>query len=195
MGALSDQITKEWRKTAAWKEIEEEAARSFKFQRQCSVMLEGMFPQFPFKYPDKRWMDGKKPFDLLIRPAFKIELEGGLRSLYWTDHIPFKDWHRGLSVLTRKLVKCKDGSTRWDLFIKFSRTRESFFAVTYEYLLKIGVFDRLFRNPLKYSTNNDYLCVPLDKVLNDDQNMCYDDFGLLEKLITNQLKVKNARLL
>jgi hypothetical protein len=169
------------------------AKKEFPYQRKASIILDERLPHFSLEYPRVYNPKNFLPYDVLVKPNLKIELEIGLGSHYWTDHLPLKCWRRGISVApTRKLKTGRNGRLHWDVIIRFSQTLESFVAITSKYLLEEGELEGPIQHSTGFTTNDCFVVIPKGKDKNDDQDMCYDDFGLLEKLITNQLKAKRA---
>ena len=186
--SITEEQANGWRKDRNASAIKNEVDISYVYQVGFPDKLAGLFPQYVWQYPKSRAEESGRAFDVLLNSRVKIELECGTKQTDWIDSLGDvkPHWNRGLSVATRKALP-----GRWDIFIKYNMNLNSFFAFTYEFFDATSVLKTGVKHSLGYKTNDSFVSVPWDKIVNDPTRMVYDDFGLLEEMFKNSIDKKS----
>jgi hypothetical protein len=169
--------------------------KTFKKQVKACRQLERLYSQYNFVYPKTTKEDGGRSFDCIVEykdksSKIKVEIEIAVESNYWKFDLPLWCWHkRGCSVPERK---CHGG--RFDVYIKFNDTLDSFFAATDDYIDKVGITEEVENCVSDQFRCNTFSGIPVKCVKNDGIDMAYDDFDkALPQLLENQLKLKGKK--
>lgn len=172
-----------WRSSKDKQAISNEVTKSYYYQVAMCKKLERLYQGHNFQYPESQEEERGDSFDLKI-DNLTVELECGTTQSKWDSVLGmYPYWKYGLNVLTRK---CVEG--RWDIFIKYNTKLNSFFALTYPFLMEVGKIKEGISHSLGYNTNNNVISVAWEDIVNDPAKMVYDDFGLLIEMFNINAK-------